>query len=77
METRKKVTSEFGRNVIKVLKCIVADQYMTLRDGESHFWESKAMAEGDLTITTITKDKDVVAKYIYNHETSEEVEFLY
>ena len=73
----RKITSQFDKLVIEVLKCIVPDQHMTLNDCDGSVWSSSAISKNEVAITTIVRNDKVVAKIVYDYESGEEKEFIY
>lgn len=74
----KKISSDFDRMVIDVLKSLVPDQKMKLIDEAGNTWESKCKDVGGMAITIITftskftGHKNIVAKVVYDYESNEE-----
>ncbi len=69
---KKLGNSEFNRNVLAVLGCIVPDQKMTLTDGEGHKWNSYCKQIGNIAVTIIEKDGFSVQKIFYDYDSDEE-----
>lgn len=73
-QTKQKL-SEFDRNAIQVLRCLVPDQEMSLTGNGCGEWKSKCIQIDELAITTITKNGKNIIKIIYDYESSTEEEF--
>lgn len=77
IKTQETKMSQFEKNVIEVLRCIVPDQRMELKDGEGNVWISTCMDSNGMAITLITRNEKPVGRIVYNYETGREETFLY
>jgi hypothetical protein len=68
--------SEFDRNAIQVLRCLVPDQEMRLNGcGDCGSWLSRCVQVDELAITTISKNGENIVKIVYDYDSSTEQEF--
>jgi len=77
----KKISSEFDRMAVEVMRSIVVGQTMRLECAEGQIWTSSCKDVDGIAVITIKRKsafkEEVVAKILYDYETSEEVEFIY
>jgi len=79
MET-KHIRSEFDRKALDVLKAVVPGQENKLIDtgtGLKRVWTSYAKEKDGIVITTVIRNGETVAKFVYDYESNEEKAFLY
>lgn len=75
-KTSQNRLSEFDRNAIQVLRCLVPDQEMHLTGNAGcGSWDSKCVQVDELAITTITKNGKNIVKIVYDYDSSTEQEF--
>ena len=77
MMMNKKINSTFGHRVIGILKEVVPDQSMELKDSEGHIWSSTCKAYDGMALTVIHKDYVMVARITYDYEDGIETTHIY
>ncbi len=69
--------SEHEKNIVKVIRAIVSDQTIEVKDSEGDIFrsEAKTIDDGAITITKCFKNNKLFLRIIYDHDCSDEQEF--